>query len=139
MDIRVSVSSAPLDYSMTEFAKECTSRKYCLDKLILVLVSKLYLKSLLKNLKSAPTDLYVPLTQIMRFDCHLLHLALRSALEMKAQIGDAQTKKHISKVDDLWVRDNCNWDDETKDAEDIHDEEENEEEEEGDGIDGEEK
>lgn len=76
MDIRVSVSSAPLDYSMTGFAKECTSRKYCLDKLILVWVSKLYLKSLLKNLKSAPIDLYVPLTQIMRFDCHLLHLVL---------------------------------------------------------------
>ncbi|KAG1144430.1 hypothetical protein G6F37_006852 [Rhizopus arrhizus] len=48
------------------------------------------------------------------------------------------------------LEDNCNWDDETKDAEDIHDEEENEkdeeeenekdeEEEEGDGIGGEEK
>jgi hypothetical protein len=75
---------------------------------------------------------------------------------MKAQIDDAQTKKHISKIDDLlgaspvaesqqwktkaiWpemsiLEDDCNWDDETQDAEDIHDEEE-----EGDGIGGEEK
>lgn len=76
MDLRVSASSAPLDYSLTEFAKECTSQKYYLDKLKLVLVSKLHLNSLLKNLKSTQTDLYVPFMQIMGFDCHLLHLVL---------------------------------------------------------------
>ncbi|KAG2211460.1 hypothetical protein INT46_000284, partial [Mucor plumbeus] len=191
MDLRVSASSAPLDYSLTEFAKECTSQKYYLDKLKLVLVSKLHLNSLLKNLKSTQTDLYVPFMQIMGFDCHLLHLVLvkpkhymlvnvvtfsypvtrtqineggieqlinvlsyikRSALEMKAQIDNARTKKHISKIDDLlggspiaesqqwetkvtWpdmsiLEDNFNWDNGTEDAEeDIHDGEEDEHEE----------
>lgn len=76
MDLRIRTSSAPMDYSMTEFAKECTSRKYYLDKLKLVLLSKLHFNSLLKNLKCTPTGLYVPFMQIMGFDCHLLHLVL---------------------------------------------------------------
>lgn len=76
MDLRVTACPAPLDYSTTEFAKECTPRKYYIDKLKLVLVSKFYLNSLLKNLKVEPTSLYVPFMQIMGFDCHLLHLVL---------------------------------------------------------------
>lgn len=76
MDLRVTACPAPLDYSTTEFAKECTPRKYYIDKLKLVLVAKFYLNSLLKNLKVEPTSLYVPFMQIMGFDCHLLHLVL---------------------------------------------------------------
>lgn len=76
MDLRATSSSAPIDYSITEFAKECTSRKYYQDKLKLVLVSKFHLNSLVKNLKVEPTELYDPFMQIMGFDCHLLHLVL---------------------------------------------------------------
>lgn len=78
-------------------------------------------------------------------------------MEITAQIGDARTKKHISKMDNLvdaspkaesqqwetevtWpdmsiLEDNCSWEDDTEDAEeDIYDEKEDTqgEEEEGD-------
>ncbi|KAI9010929.1 hypothetical protein CLU79DRAFT_710181, partial [Phycomyces nitens] len=76
MDLRITTASTSLDCSITEFAKECTARKYYHDKLKLVLVSKLHLNSLLKNLKVEPTSLYVPFMQIMGFECHLLHLVL---------------------------------------------------------------
>lgn len=39
-------------------------------------MSKLHLNSLLKNIKCTPTDLYVPVLQVVGFDCHLLHLVL---------------------------------------------------------------
>ncbi|KAI8640020.1 hypothetical protein BD408DRAFT_434667 [Parasitella parasitica] len=64
MDLRVTYLSVPLDYSMTEFAKDCASRKYYLDKVKLVLVSKLHLNSLLKNLKSTQTDYMHPLCRL---------------------------------------------------------------------------
>lgn len=76
MDLRVSALLAPLDYSLIEFAKECTSRKYYLDKLKLILVSKLHLNSIVKNPPCKQTDLFIPFMLIMRFDCHLLHLIL---------------------------------------------------------------
>ncbi|KAI7894742.1 uncharacterized protein EV154DRAFT_72844 [Mucor mucedo] len=52
LDLRVSapsVSSDLSDLSLTEFAKKCTSSKYYLDKLKLVLLSKLHLNSLLQE------------------------------------------------------------------------------------------
>lgn len=76
MDLRINSTTVPFDYSLMEFAKQCTSRKYYLDKLKLVLLSKLHLNLLLKRLKSSPRDLYVPFMLIMGFDCHLLHLFL---------------------------------------------------------------
>lgn len=76
MDLRIRTSLVPMDYSTAEFTKGCTSRKYYLDKLKLVLVSKLHLNSLLKNLKCTPTKLYIPVLQIMESDCHLLLLVL---------------------------------------------------------------
>ncbi|KAI7898845.1 uncharacterized protein BX663DRAFT_513624 [Cokeromyces recurvatus] len=76
MDLRVGALTSPLDYSLAEFAKKCTSHKYYLDKLKLILISKLHLNLLVQNLQCKETDLYVPFMQIMGFDCHLLHLVL---------------------------------------------------------------
>lgn len=75
-DLCLSASLASLDYSLIEFAKEFTSRKYYLDKPKLILVSKQHLNILIKNLQSKQTDLHIPFMQIMGFDCHLLHLVL---------------------------------------------------------------
>ncbi|CAO3674254.1 unnamed protein product [Rhizopus stolonifer] len=76
MDLCITTASEPLNYSITEFAKECTARKCYLDKLKLALVSKFHLNSLLKNLKVEPTSSYVPFMQIMGFECHLFHFVL---------------------------------------------------------------
>ncbi|KAG2211237.1 hypothetical protein INT47_006357 [Mucor saturninus] len=76
MDLRITTSTAPIDFAMTEFAKECTASKYYLDKLKLVLLSKLHLNSWVKHLKSDPKTIRIPLIQIMGFDCHVLHLVL---------------------------------------------------------------
>ncbi|KAI9261042.1 hypothetical protein BY458DRAFT_516114 [Sporodiniella umbellata] len=77
MDLRISAaSSSSFDYSMTEFAKGCTSRKYYLDKLKLVLISKLHLNSLIQSLQVEPTGLHIPFMQIVGFECHLLDLVL---------------------------------------------------------------
>ncbi|GAA5799343.1 hypothetical protein HPULCUR_004757 [Helicostylum pulchrum] len=52
MDLRITSASASFDYSITEFFKGCTARKYYLDKLKPILVSKFHLNSLLKKLGS---------------------------------------------------------------------------------------
>lgn len=84
---------------MTEFAKECTSRKYYLDKLKLVLMSKLHLNSLMQSLQVEPTSLHIPFMQIMGFECHLLHLVLvkpkQYALKQVATISYPITKELI--------------------------------------------
>ncbi|EPB86061.1 hypothetical protein HMPREF1544_07137 [Mucor circinelloides 1006PhL] len=100
MDLRISAaSSSSFDYSMTEFAKECTSRKYYLDKLKLVLMSKLHLNSLMQSLQVEPTSLHIPFMQIMGFECHLLHLVLvkpkQYALKQVATISYPITKELI--------------------------------------------
>ncbi|KAI8359894.1 hypothetical protein EDC96DRAFT_595841, partial [Choanephora cucurbitarum] len=102
MDLRISAaSSSSFDYAMTKFAKECTSRKYYLDKLKLVLMSKLHLNSLLQNLQVDPTGLHIPFMQIMGSECHLLHLVLvkpkHYALKQVVAISYPITKESIDK------------------------------------------
>ncbi|RCH81656.1 hypothetical protein CU097_005090, partial [Rhizopus azygosporus] len=104
MDLRISAAfSSSFDYSMIEFAKECTSRKYYLDKLKLVLMSKLHLNSLMQSLQAELTSLHIPFMQIMGFECHLLHLFLvkpkQYALKQVATISYPITKDSIEEGD----------------------------------------
>ncbi|GAA5815983.1 hypothetical protein MFLAVUS_009502 [Mucor flavus] len=113
MDLRVSATSAPLDLSMTEFAKECTSPQvgitiktspeFTPEECTMYpfgIRPKQYMVVNVATFSYPATKSQVNEGGIEKL-VNALSYIKSSASGMKAKIDDARTKRHISKIDDL--------------------------------------